>query len=69
MLSRIGNSCLSTGKIWSSVKSALINSAMTCIAPCTDGGAFDERSAISASSRSGHSSGQSAFAIVVMICA
>ena len=36
MLSRIGSSCRNTGRIWSSVKSALMNSAMTCIAPCTD---------------------------------
>jgi hypothetical protein len=46
-----------------------MNSVKTAIAPCTAAGELVERSAMSAVSRSGYSSGQSQFAISEMVCA
>jgi hypothetical protein len=63
IVSRTGRSSRRTGRIWSSVRSALMNSVKTCIAPCTDSGEFEEIRLISEVKSSGYSSGQSQFAI------
>ena len=46
-----------------------MNSAKTCIAPCTESGEGDERRLIKESKSSGYSSGQSLFAIRERTCA
>ena len=65
---RTGKSSRRTGRIWSSVKSDLINSVNTCIAPCTESGELD-RSRMSEDSSSGYSSGQSELAMEERVCA
>jgi hypothetical protein len=69
MVSRTGKSSRRTGRIWSSVKSDLINSVKTCIAPCTDSGEFEEIRLINKVKSSGYSSGQSQFATSDNVCA
>lgn len=66
---RTGNSMRRIGNIWSSVKSALMNSTKTCIAPCTESGEFEDNRPIKEVNRSGYSSGQSQLAIVDNVCA
>jgi len=67
--SRTGRSWRSTGSIWSSVKSDLMNSVNTWIAPWTESGEPDESNPIKDVSRSGYSSGQSELAITDRTCA
>ena len=69
IVSKTGRSSRRTGRIWSSVKSDLMNSVKTCIAPCTDSGEFEEIRLISDVRSSGYSSGQSQFAIWDIVCA
>lgn len=67
--SKTGRSSRRTGRIWSSVRSDLMNSVKTCIAPCTESGDPDDRRPINDVNRSGYSSGQSQFAIEESVCA
>lgn len=69
MLRRTGSSCRSTGSIWSSVRSDLMNSVNSCMAPCTESGDREERRVMSELRRSGYSSGQSLLAIEERTCA
>lgn len=64
-----GRRSRNTGRIWSSVKSDLINSVKTCMAPCTESDDPEERRPIKEDKRSGYSSGQSLLAIEERVCA